>query len=145
MFPLCWPSTERINIIQDGFSFFSEHWLTEISCVCIFWQVKKMLFAYRCDRGEPFRVQFRLQEKLLRLKGCPRNRWGLCDWSVIKKKYGYISDTCDLSFCFKEMTEWFQMFIASHLNLVSWVKSSASLLFYVTNKTDLINKSCFQN
>lgn len=60
---------------------------------------------FKCDRGEPFRVQFRLQERLLRLKGCPHNRWGLCDWSVIKKKYGYISDTCDLSFCFKEKTE----------------------------------------
>jgi hypothetical protein len=60
-----------------------------------------MLFAYRCDEGERFRLQFRLQEKVIKLKGCADDKWGLCDWSVIKQNYGSISETCNLDFCFE--------------------------------------------
>ncbi|XP_021920643.1 multiple inositol polyphosphate phosphatase 1-like isoform X2 [Zootermopsis nevadensis] len=54
---------------------------------------------FKCDEGEPFRVQFHLQEKLLKLKGCKDDKWGLCDWSVFKQNYGSISKTCNLDFC----------------------------------------------
>jgi len=69
---------------------------------------KQILFAFRCDEGETFRVQFRLQEKVIKLRGCPDDKWGLCDWSVIKKKYGNISATCNLDFCKSKRHKYFR-------------------------------------
>jgi hypothetical protein len=61
-------------------------------------KVTVVLSSYRCNDGH-FGVQFYLQERLLLLDGCENGLWGLCDWSVIKEKYGSISQNCNLSFC----------------------------------------------
>ncbi|XP_023702394.1 multiple inositol polyphosphate phosphatase 1-like [Cryptotermes secundus] len=53
---------------------------------------------FKCDGGR-FGVQFYLQEQLLRIDGCESDLGDLCDWAAIKKKYGSVSQNCDLSFC----------------------------------------------
>lgn len=60
--------------------------------------LKQYCFACRCDGGR-FGVQFYLHERLLQTDVCEPGSGGLCDWSVIKKKFGSISENCDLSFC----------------------------------------------
>ena len=70
------------------------------SCVCIlFVTSKQILFAFGCDEGETFQVQFHLQEKVIKLRGCPDDELGLCDWFLVKKNHGDISATCNPDFC----------------------------------------------
>jgi hypothetical protein len=76
----------------------SKFWLSIAITRLLFTTSKQILFAFRCDEGEPFQVQFRLQGKMIKLSGCANDEWGLCDWSVVKMKHGNISAACNLDF-----------------------------------------------
>ncbi|GBP19971.1 Multiple inositol polyphosphate phosphatase 1 [Eumeta japonica] len=54
---------------------------------------------YRCNPVNPenqFKVLFLENEYPMTLDEC---RVGLCDWSVMSRRYGGISETCDMQFC----------------------------------------------
>ncbi|PNF38918.1 hypothetical protein B7P43_G07444 [Cryptotermes secundus] len=51
---------------------------------------------FKCDAGEPYRVQLYFNEHLLDINGCDQ---GLCDWSYFKQQFGSISSSCNLDFC----------------------------------------------
>lgn len=46
--------------------------------------------------NEPYQVLFLENERPMTLEGC---RVGLCDWSLVKNKFGDLTKNCDLNFC----------------------------------------------
>lgn len=83
---------DKINITHSNYASMADrHWRTSLLTP---FGSNFVATLFKCD-GETFRVQFRLQEKVIKLSGCPDDEWGLCDWSVFKENYGFISK-CDL-------------------------------------------------
>ncbi|GFG36484.1 hypothetical protein Cfor_11822 [Coptotermes formosanus] len=90
---------DEVNITHSNYASMADrHWRTSLLTP---FASNFVATFFKCDEGEKFRVQFRLQEKVIKLSGCPDDAWGLCDWSVVKKNYGSISESCNLDkWCF---------------------------------------------